>query len=430
VLLAFLLVLLLPDARAGKLVLWIQAGNPIEKTQTVRIRSNLPPGVRTNDVINLDGLDLGYDVKKDIYYVYKELELGPKKTIEFKVEIDDIWVIPEGEMEGLWEKAAELVGKLTGSEHHEAAEGLAHEVRRNIDLIQEYQAKNAMGPGVKPVRHITAYEANLKMLSRVKRDIGRLENLVLVTGQDPGELIGEVRTVGKPTREIELSAEDYRTALIRITVRNTSPTEARKVDVRRDLPPEIRIYDVLDAGGLEVGKDSKSGACYVHAKNVEIGADQEVSFDVKIRDKWNVNVPRVQSLKSSAGDILARVRLKEKYESLERTLLDLIDEIGEMEKEKGPDTLSEEYVAFYRGQAGRLGVIEQKINRIESALRPVEKTTKLGFNVKPPSMRTTWMIIYIILGFLAVMSLLFFLRWFGRTKAERMPVPPQTTDNK
>jgi hypothetical protein len=57
---------------------------------------------------------------------------------------------------------------------------------------------------------------------------------------------------------------------------------------------------------------------------------------------------------------------------------------------------------------------------VESALRPKPKSTRIGIPGKPPTMKSTWMIIYIILGFLAIMSLLFFLRWFGKTGAEKM----------
>jgi hypothetical protein len=53
-------------------------------------------------------------------------------------------------------------------------------------------------------------------------------------------------------------------------------------------------------------------------------------------------------------------------------------------------------------------------------LRPLEREPKFGVPIKPPSRKTTWIIIYIILGFLGIMSLLFFLRWFGRSKMEQM----------
>jgi uncharacterized membrane protein YuzA (DUF378 family) len=41
-------------------------------------------------------------------------------------------------------------------------------------------------------------------------------------------------------------------------------------------------------------------------------------------------------------------------------------------------------------------------------------------DVPRPDKRTTWIIIYIILGFLGIFSLLFFLRWFGKGKSEKV----------
>jgi cytoskeletal protein RodZ len=48
----------------------------------------------------------------------------------------------------------------------------------------------------------------------------------------------------------------------------------------------------------------------------------------------------------------------------------------------------------------------------------MEITSRLGFKVKAPSPKTTWLLIYVILGFLAVLSVLFFLRWYHRTGNE------------
>ena len=47
-------------ADAARLILRIQAGNPIEKPQSVEIKANLPARVRTNNVIDLDGLELDF----------------------------------------------------------------------------------------------------------------------------------------------------------------------------------------------------------------------------------------------------------------------------------------------------------------------------------------------------------------------------------
>jgi hypothetical protein len=98
----------------------------------------------------------------------------------------------------------------------------------------------------------------------------------------------------------------------------------------------------------------------------------------------------------------------------------MIGQLVAIEKEDGPETLDQHYVAFFRDQARRLDRLEDQINRVKSALKPRSNTSKMGFKAKPPSMKTTWLIIYIILGFLALFSILFFLRWYGKSKSEEL----------
>ena len=106
--------------------------------------------------------------------------------------------------------------------------------------------------------------------------------------------------------------------------------------------------------------------------------------------------------------------------SVENSLERIIGQLTDISKESGPKSLDQHYVAFFRDQAKRLDGLENQINRIKSALRPRSKATKMGFKAKPPSMKSTWLIIYIILGFLALFSILFFLRWYGKSKSEEL----------
>jgi hypothetical protein len=90
--------------------------------------------------------------------------------------------------------------------------------------------------------------------------------------------------------------------------------------------------------------------------------------------------------------------------------------------EQGPTELSPAYVAYYRDQARRLDDIEQRVNRIRAALQPIERRSRFGLQIPPPSLRTTWGIIYAVLAFLGAISLLFFLRWYGGPREQ----PPGT----
>lgn len=416
------LFLAVADSQASKVVLDIKAGNPIDKPQKKAIKSNLPRGIAKSDIINAAGLDVGYDVQNDIYYVHKEIELGPKEIRTFAVEINDVWVITKEETAALRKRTADLTGKLSSRQKDfELAQGLQKEIEKTAAEIDASQAANSIKAGVKPPQHIRAYEADMAALRRLKRDIGKIENLALAAGIDTGGLVGDVSRsplIGR--RGSDLEPAKYKEAVIKVTVVNTSPTETRKIQVRRDLPPEIKSFDIINAGGLEIGSDSKSGLCYVHKSDVELAPSNSVTFAVRIRDKWNVNGPRMEMLLQNASNLASRISAKEKYDSIVTEVKALGEEVVKIRNTTGPRDLDDKYVDFYRRQSDQLDVVEQKLYRIEQILKPIEKTTKLGAQVKPPSTKTTWMIIYSIIGFLFVMSLLFFFRWYGKSDAEKM----------
>lgn len=405
--------LLAGTAHADKVVLRIRAANPINTVQTVQIKANLPARVGTNDVTTPVGLELGYDIKSDRYYVFGEMELGAKEIREFDVQIRDIWMVDVDEITLLREHAKQLVAKLEGSDFHENAAGLLAEIEKNLGSVTALQGESGIGPSIKPMQHIRAYEANLETLKRIKTDLGYMENLVLSTGKDIGNLMGDVKEAPLPDGSDVVLEGEYDVAVLKISVRNTSPKETRRVPIEKNLPEEIKLSDVLDAGELDVSTHPETEICYVFKNSVEIPPGETRVFEVKMRDKWNLSGLRIPDLRSRAEALLKRVGVDGSFKAVEAGIQELLEELDAVEAEKGPTTFSDRYVAFYRRQNDQLDRIEQRILRVESALRPQTKNTKYGFKAKPPSMKTTWLIIYIILGFLAIMSLLFFLRWFG-----------------
>ncbi len=404
--------------RADKLVLRIRAANRADEVQTVQVRSNLPARAGTNDVISLGGLQLGYDVQNDVYYVHGEVELGPREIRVYDVEMRDVWVVDAAGLDAIEAHARDLAGKLAGGDAAENGAGLLAEIEKNLAAVRQLQDENAISRGVRPIQHIRAYEENLETLKRVRTDLGYLENLVLGAGRDVGELMGDVKEAPLPEGVPSLPAGDYQTAVIRISVRNTSPRETREgVPVERNLPAEIELQDVLDAGELEVGVRPGTGTVYVHTRIEQLGPGESKTFEVRIRDRWNTTAVRVADLRRRTDDLRQRTGSLDKYAAVGEALGRIREELAALEAAEGPAEVDDAYVAFYRRQAGELNRIEQRIARIETALRPVDRSTRYGFgNVKPPTMKTTWMIIYVILGFLALVSLLFFLRWYGKGK--------------
>lgn len=406
---------------ADRIVLRIRAGNPVDRPQPVEIKSNLPRGISTNDIMSLGGLELGYDVKNDLYYVYGSIDLGPKDVRVFDVELRDVWQISQEEITALQEQAARLRRLLADGEHEETAARLLAEIEAELAEITETQATSSIRAGASPVQHIRVFDANEKRWQRVKRDTGRLENLVLATGQDPGRLLGEVKPAPQSADpDLAYEPEAYLSVVMRLSVRNPSPDRERTVNLRHELPPEIRSYDVLDAGELGVATDFETGTAYLFVRGLELAPGESRSYDVTLRDKWNVQQPRLESLQVTGRELLEIVSAKGGFESVTSELERILAALDALAAEAGPETFNAAYINFYRRQRDRLNVLEQQLERIRSALQPEERSSELGFRAKAPDPKTTWLMIYIILGFLAVVSLLFYLRWFGRSKAETL----------
>jgi len=398
---------------AGRLVVKIQAANPsAEKAQPVEIRASLPARVTTNDIINLAGLNLGYDVKSDTYYVYGTIMLAPKEIVVREVELDDIWLLDEGEVRALETRAVKVSGLLGETKHAAEAAEARQQVELGVAAILARQAENRI-TRVSPVRHIQAYESNRKALQEVKQHVGQIENLALASGISPGDtLVGDDRSAAAPRRDVHFPVS-FGEAVVKITVKNSSPTQNRQVRVQRDLPPEVTIDDVLDGNGLSVRFDPKEGVTSVYADALELAPLETKTFDVRIRDKWNVNGPRIDYLGAKISELRAVIGDRRNLMAVENMLDAAETRLAAVSGERGPEGLTPTYIAFYRRQADRLDAIEQDLNRIDAALKPLE--TKRGFAMPAPDKKTTWLIIYAILGFLALISLLFFLRWFARS---------------
>ncbi len=406
-------------AEAGKVVLKISAVNPTDRAQRKEVRSNLPPGVGTNDVLHLDGMELRYDVQNDLYYVYRDIQLDPKARVDFRVELRDVWEIPRETLDKLERHAEKLAHTLSRTDFASVGEELKNSVLRGLAKVQEEQSKASLAAGAKVLQHIRVYYANLETLKDIRNQIGHLENLVLGTRQDPGELLGGLREVPPPNRNIEPDPAEYKTCVYQIKVHNPSTTVARKISLRRDLPREVRAVDIVDAGGLEVATDARRGVCYFYKENVEIPPGESVTFTAKIRDRWNINRPRIRLLRTRAQN-LQKTMAPLGVTTVDQAIQDILQDIAALDQEPTPSTLSDQYVAFFRNQAERLDRLEERLYRLQFALRETHR--RKGFEIQAPSRKTVWLIIYVILGFLAVVSLLFFLRWYGRSKAEKFDV--------
>ena len=421
VLWAFALVLaLLPcSLYSASITLKIRAINPRSEKQKVEVKRLLPEGVKPEDVVNASEYQITYDVAARAYEVKKEIEVDPTNSVTLDVVIKDVWVIPDAELAPLGGHAEKLSVMLKGGDTENTGNGLRTLIVDGIKGVSSRQTAFALGVA-KPADHIRAYEVNRAALERIRKDVGMLENLVVAAGKDPESLIGLPKIMPGP--DTGSPADTGAVMVIHIKITNPSATEKKKIPLRHEFPSEIKTTDFVDAGGLQIGVDAEKGVCYAALEDVELAPGESKVFDIKLRNPWAGLGDLVPRLESRVKNILGLTKELDSYKAVDAQARQIAKDIEALKARKGPAQLSPDYVAFARRQAEEVRALAARVQRLEELFQPREQPIKFGgpvMDVPRPDKRTTWIIIYIILAFLAVFSALFYLRWFGKGKAEK-----------
>lgn len=405
---------------AATVTLKIKAINrsPSEK-KDVEVKAHLPRKVQPSDVVDRGPLELSYDSEKGEYYVHGKVELEPGEIRTLDVIINDVWVVPEAEIEELRTQARTVAELLKGTAQADVAGRLDSQVDQALRGVLEEQQRAAI-PLVQPLDHIRAYEAGVEAVEAARRDVGMLENLAIGEGKPLERLLGSAKVT---VEEREASGSlTGRTVVVRIKVTNSSPSEKRPVPIRRDLPREIKPADVVDPGELQVGFDFQKNCTYLALSDLELDPLETREFEVRVRNKWIVDPAYLDDLEGRATNVLAAVRRGAEHPEIDEHIRQVQGELQELRDAQPPAEFGDEYLAFYRQQADRLKELDARLLRVEVLFhpRPARKQPEfLDPNIQPPSVRTTWILIYTVIVFLFVLSLLFFLRWYGKSKAER-----------
>jgi hypothetical protein len=154
----------------------IVALNPSKvKTQTVPVKIYLPVEVKPKDILDLGPLDLEFDAQKSLFYVYKEgLTLKPSQTRVFEVEVNDVWVIPDSELNNVKSKVNFLLEAFAGSPYDEEMKNLAQRADALIKEISQSQNDESISRS----QHIGIYRTNKKSLAKLKEELADMEKLL------------------------------------------------------------------------------------------------------------------------------------------------------------------------------------------------------------------------------------------------------------
>ena len=172
-----------PDKESAPIKFRVVAVNPSEtKTQQVPIKYYLPQEVTPKDIVELNGLDVEYDDTKSSYFVQKDnVELAPRETKIFEVQVKDVWTISQRQMDTLRTQAQRILSRLEKTTYYDSAKTIADSIDQRLTEIATSQADESLSRK----RHIGAYRYNLQAIDQIKKDLQDMEKLLSFVGGPP-----------------------------------------------------------------------------------------------------------------------------------------------------------------------------------------------------------------------------------------------------
>lgn len=154
--------------------LQIQIKNPLDEAMDAqKVSRYLPRGVSPEDVLDAQGFEIKFDPERQLYFLYKEVDLKPSENITATVVFKNSWKIPVQKLENLIVTAQDFQKRLMGTQYEETGGKIVAELERLTTQIKELQAK-----AENPADMIANFSINLTRFTAVEDGVNKLKELV------------------------------------------------------------------------------------------------------------------------------------------------------------------------------------------------------------------------------------------------------------
>jgi hypothetical protein len=221
----------------------------------------------------------------------------------------------------------------------------------------------------------------------------------------------------------------------RIMVVNPSKTKVQKVQVKKYLPQEVKLKDIMDAGGLDLEYDSEKAIYYAYKNDLELQTGEARVFDVEVEDIWIIPDATFADVRKQVESAAARLKNSDfaaRAEELAKTVPGLIDEMQKSQADEGVSR--EQHIGLYRQNLQTIKKIQEELAQMQRSIQQssgpqtpdVFEKNKLKLNM--PAKTTTWLIIIVIIVFLGLLAGIFFFGWLAQMKSSQGSMDAQRKD--
>ncbi|MCK5180029.1 MAG: hypothetical protein KAR32_10905, partial [Candidatus Omnitrophica bacterium] len=211
-----------------------------------------------------------------------------------------------------------------------------------------------------------------------------------------------------------------------VVVVNPSDVKTQTVQIKTYLPKEITPDMIIDASGLDIEFDSEQSMYYVYKDEVKLNPAETKTFNIELKDAWVIPQGRLDSLKVQTESIVTRLEGSQFYESaklLGETIYNALDTVALTQDD---DTVSRRsHIGIYRNNLKIVAQVKDDVDRLEkqlvvaSSLPKLDVLEKSELKTESPTESTSWMIIFIIMLFIGMLTGVFFFTWQAQAHATK-----------
>ncbi|MDP8213363.1 MAG: hypothetical protein P9X22_08790 [Candidatus Zapsychrus exili] len=384
--------------------------NGTEKLKETNIKYYLPIGLKSENVLDTSGLKLDYDVNEERYMVQGEVSLSAKETKTFKVRLKDTWQVDTGEIDGIKKQINESLGLIADTEYYEIGKIRKESLLQRLDSIIEQQEDNS---------------------ENVEERIGRYS----IYSQEIENIRSDAFSIdywrSKPPDFQEANVLNFI-----IDINNPTKDTINTADRKHYLPAEVKPEHIVNAEGFSVRYDAGKGKSYL-SREEDLLPSETKRYKIEVVDVWSILQTDIDDIKFRTGHAYKLLKTTEYANSADFLVTSIKENVKKIEESQTQEKKIEEHIGAYRTNKKLFDTVKKDVVVLENLLRAVreyfersslknvlQKITLLNtiaaiaaamFGEKP-LMSTVWKIIYGIMAFVAIFTIINFVVWGKRSK--------------
>ena len=208
------------------------------------------------------------------------------------------------------------------------------------------------------------------------------------------------------------------TVKMRVVIVNPSTTKTQKKSIKKYLPKEIILKNILDNGGLDVDYDQDQGVFYAAKNDIELAPSETKTFELVMEDVWSLPTDKTEQVRNTTNAVMERLKSTAYFDQADLIAKSILARLEDIEKSQNdPSIPKQQRIANFRDNVKVMQQIKDDLDKLQKILVTaggppnVELIEKSDINLKSPSSKTTWVVIFIVLIFVGILSGTFYFTW-------------------